>query len=106
MKNYEVLTVFKASLDADEIDKNLSKIEENVNKFEGKIVKVEKIGRKKLAYDIQKFSDGYFVNQIVALPAEKVKEFRRMLKLNDKKFILLYRIFPGYAEESQFRSVM
>lgn len=83
MKNYEVLTVFKASLDADEIDKNLSKIEENVNKFEGKIVKVEKIGRKKLAYDIQKFSDGYFVNQIVALPAEKVKEFRRMLKLND-----------------------
>ena len=83
MKSYEVLTVYKASLDAEEVDKNLAKIEETVAGYEGKIEKTDKMGRKKLAYEIEKFNDGYFVNQIITMPAEKVKEFRRLLKLNE-----------------------
>lgn len=83
MKSYEVFTVYKASLDADEVDKNLAKIEETVTEYKGKIEKTEKMGRKKLAYEIEKFNDGYFVNQIISLPADKVKDLRRMLKLNE-----------------------
>ena len=83
MKSYEVFTVYKASLDADEVDKNLAKIEETVTGFEGKVEKTDKMGRKKLAYEIEKFNDGYFVNQIISLPADKVKDLRRMLKLNE-----------------------
>jgi small subunit ribosomal protein S6 len=83
LKSYEVLTVYKASLDADEVDKHLAKIEETVTSFEGKVEKTEKMGRKRLAYEINKFNDGYFVTQIVTMPADKVKEFRRMLRLNE-----------------------
>lgn len=83
MKSYEVFTVYKASLDAEEVDKNLAKIEETVTGFEGKVEKTDKMGRKKLAYEIEKFNDGYFVNQIISLPADKVKDLRRMLKLNE-----------------------
>lgn len=83
MKSYEVFTVYKASLDADEVDKNLAKIEETVTGFEGKVEKTDKMGRKKLAYEIEKFNDGYFVNQIISIPADKVKDLRRMLKLNE-----------------------
>lgn len=83
MKSYEVFTVYKASLDAEEVDKNLAKIEETVTGFEGKVEKTDKMGRKKLAYEIEKFNDGYFVNQLISLPADKVKDLRRMLKLNE-----------------------
>ncbi len=83
MKNYELLTVFKPNLDAEEVDKILSKIEETVVSYKGKIVSADKIGRKKLAYDIQKFRDGFFVTQILSIPAEKVVDFKRVLKLND-----------------------
>lgn len=83
MKTYELLAIFKPNLDADEVDKNLSKIEETIVSYKGKITSVDKIGRKKLSYDIQKFRDGFFVSEILTLPADKVAEFKRQLKLND-----------------------
>jgi len=83
LKSYEILTVYKASLDSEEIDANLAKIEETVASYSGKVDKTEKMGRKKLAYEIQKYTDGYFVSQIISMPADKVKEFRRYLKLNE-----------------------
>lgn len=83
MKNYELLTIFKPNLDAEEIDKNLTKLEETINNFKGKILSSDKIGRKRLAYDVQKFRDGFFVSQMLTLPAEKITEFKRQLKLND-----------------------
>lgn len=83
MKTYELLTVFKPNLDAEEVDKQLSALNELIVGFEGKIESTEKTGRKKLAYDIQNFRDGFFVTLNVALPADKVAELKRQLKLND-----------------------
>lgn len=83
MKNYELLTVFKPNLDAEEVDKNLSKLEETISGYKGKVVSTDKIGRKKLAYDIQNFRDGFFVTQIISVPADKIVDFKRQLKLND-----------------------
>jgi small subunit ribosomal protein S6 len=41
------------------------------------------MGRKKLAYDLQGYRDGYFTTMVVSLPAESIVEFKRNLKLND-----------------------
>lgn len=83
MKNYELLMVFKPNLDLDEVDKNLTKIEETIVSYKGKILSTDKIGRKKLAFEVQKFRDGFFVTQQLSLPAEKVVDLKRQLKLND-----------------------
>lgn len=83
MKNYELLAIFKPNLDADEIDKNLTKLEETLKNYKGSVVSTDKVGRKKLAYDVQKFRDGFFVSQILSIPEEKVADFKRQLKLND-----------------------
>ncbi len=83
MKNYDLLTIFKPNLDTEEVDKLIAKIEENVTSFGGKVESTDKIGRKKLAYDIQNFRDGFFFSAIISLPADKVAEFRRQLRLND-----------------------
>ena len=83
MKNYELLAIFKPNLDAEEVDKAIAKIDEVIVGFGGKVESSDKIGRKKLAYDIQNFRDGFFYTSILSLPADKVAEFKRQLRLSD-----------------------
>ncbi len=83
MKTYELLTVFKPNLDAEEVDKLIAKLGENIAAFSGKVESTDKTGRKKLAYDIENFRDGFFATTTLTLPADKVAEFKRQLKLND-----------------------
>ena len=83
MKNYELLTIFKPNLDAEEVDKHIAKINETIKDFGGNVESSDKIGRKRLAYDIQNFRDGFFYSAILSLPADKVAEFKRQLRLND-----------------------
>lgn len=83
MKNYELLTVFKPNLDAEEVDKLIAKLNETIVEFGGKVNSTDKIGRKKLAYDIQNFRDGFFVVLNLSLPSDKIAEFKRQLRLSD-----------------------
>ena len=83
MKNYELMVIFKPNLDAEEVDKAIEKLESTVNEFSGSVVSTEKSGRKKVAYDIQNFRDGFFSTLVLALPADKVAEFKRQLRLTD-----------------------
>jgi len=83
MKNYELLAVFKPSLDSEELDKIVDKISEEVKSYNGSVSSVDKMGRKKLAYDVQGYRDGYFTTMIVSIPGESVVDFKRSLKLNE-----------------------
>lgn len=83
MKNYELLTIFKPNLDAEEVDKAIEKINAIVVEFGGSVASVDKAGRKKLAYEVQNFRDGFFTTSILSMPADKVAEFKRQLRLND-----------------------
>ena len=70
-------------MDAEEVEKAVETLNKVVVDFGGKIESTDKTGRKKLAYEIENFRDGFFVTTEWSLPAEKVAEFRRQLKLND-----------------------
>lgn len=83
MKTYELLAIFKPNLDSEEADKMISKISDNISEFGGNVESVDKIGRKKLAFDVQGFRDGFFSSFVLTLPADKVAEFKRQLRLND-----------------------
>ena len=83
MRKYELMSIFKPNLDAEEVDKLVEKINSTITDFGGSVENVDKAGRKKLAYDIQNFRDGYFTTTILTLPADKVAEFKRQLRLND-----------------------
>ncbi len=97
MKNYELLAIFKPNLDAEEVDKAIEKINSTIVEFGGSIVSTDKAGRKKLAYEIQNFRDGFFTTTILALPGDKVAEFKRQLRLNDS---VLRTMFMEVAEKA------
>lgn len=90
MKNYELLMIFKPNLDAEEVEKSLSKLDTLISGFKGKVLDTDKIGRKKLAYDIQKFRDGFFVSQILSIPADKIAELKKQLKLSDNVLRIMF----------------
>ena len=89
MKKYDLFTIIKPNLDNDEADKVVVKVEEIVKSLGGDVAGCDKIGRKKLAYDVAGFSDGFMVNQVVSVPADKIVELKRQLKLNDSIIRLL-----------------
>lgn len=95
MNKYELLTIFKPNMDAEEVDKAVEAMNKIVTGFGGKVDSVDKTGRKKLAYDISKFRDGFFVTTVLSLPSDKVAEFRRQLRLSDN---ILRTMFLEVAE--------
>lgn len=97
MKKYELMSVFKPNLDSEEVDKIIEKINSIIKEFGGNVESVDKAGRKKLAYDIQNFRDGYFATTILSLPADKVAEFKRQLRLNDN---ILRTMFMEVSEKA------
>ncbi|MBQ3819693.1 30S ribosomal protein S6 [bacterium] len=83
MKTYELLAVFKPNADTEDVEKALDALSKTVKSLKGSVKSVEKTGRKKLAYDVQGFRDGFFTTSLIELPESSVAEFRRQLRLND-----------------------
>jgi len=83
LKNYELLSIIKPNFDSEEVDKIIAQLEEYVTNLGGKITNNDKIGRKKLAYDIDNYRDGFYVVSKIELAPENVKALKRNLKLND-----------------------
>ena len=83
MRTYELLSIIKPNIDSEEFDKIVAKIEENIVALEGKVLSTDKMGRKKLSYDIKDFRDGYFVVHNFELEPNQVEKFNRQLRLNE-----------------------
>jgi len=92
MKKYDLFTIIKPNLDNDEADKVVARVEEIVKTLGGDVVECEKMGRKKLAFEVAGFTDGFVVNQVVTVPADKIVELKRQLKLNDSVIRVMFTV--------------
>lgn len=101
MNTYEALIIFKPILDVENVDAILNQFQKNVVEAnQGKIVDIDRIGRKRLAYEIKKFKDGFLTLYILELPPEKVTDFKRACQLNDDVLrITLVRRDPRHIKE-------
>jgi len=80
---YELFTIIKPNLDNEEADKIITKLEDAIKALGGSVDHCDKMGRKKLAYEVAGFQDGFMVNQIITITGDKVAELKRQLRLND-----------------------
>ena len=92
MKKYDLFTIIKPNLDNEEADKVVARVEEIVKTLGGDVVECDKMGRKKLAFEVAGFTDGFVVNQVVTVPAEKITELKRQLKLNDSVIRVMFTV--------------
>ena len=99
MKQYELLVVYKPNTDAEEIDKLVAKLTSDIEALQGSVSSVDKMGRKKLAYEINNFRDGFFANFILSLDESKVADLKRQLKLNDNILRTMFMTCEKVAQE-------
>jgi len=83
MRIYENLFIVKPDATEEEIDHLVDQMSKNVTAAGGTIDKVDKWGKRRLAYRIEKHREGsYVLMQFTAEPAT-VKEFERRLRVQD-----------------------
>jgi len=83
MNTYEAFVILKPILDVDNSDSILKVIEDAVDSLGGKVVKKDKLGRKRLAYEINKFKDGFITTYLFNLPPTAITSFKRTCQLNE-----------------------
>jgi small subunit ribosomal protein S6 len=67
----------------DEIDKINTQIESIVTTGGGTVAKVEKMGKRRLAYPVDKFRDGFYVLLTILATGDIIKETERRLRVLD-----------------------
>jgi small subunit ribosomal protein S6 len=83
MHKYEVIFIVKPAED-EAIDAVLAKFENLIKNNGGNIDKVDRWGKKRLAYEIKDFNDGiYFVVYFTSEP-KVVNELDRVMKITDE----------------------
>ena len=91
MRIYEMLFIIRPDVPEEEIDGIVEPLKSVVTAVGGAIDKVDKWGKRRLAYRVQKYREGYYV--LLQLSTEKavelVKEVERRLRVSDTviKFI-------------------
>jgi small subunit ribosomal protein S6 len=75
--------IIKPTLDEDSIDAVAKKIDDQIAGIQGTVEKSEKRGRKRLAYEVKDFKDGFYVLTTFQADPSQITELERLLKLND-----------------------
>ncbi len=82
-RHYESTFIVSASLEDPQIDAVIAKVQELITKNGGEINAVNKWGRKRLAYPIQKKNNGFYTNIEFAGPGNIVEKLERHYHLEE-----------------------
>ena len=81
--HYESVVIINAALEDEHIDSLISRIEEFITTNGGNISEIEKWGRKRLAYPIQKSKSGYYAIFRFSSPRELIAKVERTYRLDE-----------------------
>jgi len=106
---YESAVMINAALDDDQIEVEVSRLQENIINFGGEIIEVEKVGRKRLAYIVNKSKIGYYAIFRFNAPSNLVTKLERSYSLNDNVLrfltILLDQDALEYFEKNKVAAI-
>src|SRR5215468_10689546 len=83
MRSYEIMFIVNPNVPEEEIDKINSQLEGIITSGGGTVGKIEKMGKRRLAYDVDKHREGYYVLFVIAANGDIIKESERRLRVID-----------------------
>jgi small subunit ribosomal protein S6 len=83
VNTYEALLIFKPSAESDNMDALVRGVENQLRNLKGKILRVDKVGRKRLAYELKKNKDAFVAIMTFQLEPKAIMEFRKACQLNE-----------------------
>jgi small subunit ribosomal protein S6 len=88
-RSYEIMFIVRPDIEEAEIEKIVETFTGYITQGGGAVKQVEKMGRRRLAYTVRRFNDGFYVLLIVDAPASLIHEIERRLRVSEQviKFI-------------------
>ncbi len=88
-RTYEVMFIVRPDVEEADLDKLVEGFTTIITNGGGEVTAVEKMGRRRLAYTVKKFNDGFYVLLTVAAAGSLVTEIERRLRVSEPviKFI-------------------
>jgi small subunit ribosomal protein S6 len=84
LRPYEVMVIFEASLEEDDIRAGIDRVTELITAKGGNPGRVDRWGRRRFAYELNHRTEGYYVLIEAMAPPEAVADLDRMLRLQDQ----------------------
>jgi small subunit ribosomal protein S6 len=82
--DYEVTYILRPNLEEAEADERATALAEDVKTRGGELVgELEKMGKRRLAYEIDDVREGYYVVMKFRSEPDQAKELERRMRLND-----------------------
>jgi len=93
LKEYELLYIVRPNLDEEGVDRVVTAVEEYLKGLGGVIESTEKKGRRRLAYEVKKMRDGYYVLTYMKAKPDSVTTLKRWLTLSEDviRFIIVVK---------------
>lgn len=82
MRKYEVMYILRPDLEQDAIQAAVEKFR-GIIADGGEITELQEMGKRRLAYEIDKFRDGYYVLVNFQATPAVVEELERVMKISD-----------------------
>ena len=90
MNKYESVIIINPSADEDKVKSLIDKFSDLINK-QGKVTKVDNMGKRKLAYEVKKNKEGIYVVFYFEAEPSLIAELERNYRITDEviKFIVV-----------------
>jgi small subunit ribosomal protein S6 len=82
-RTYEIMFIVRPDVEEADMDKLIETFSGYVTTGGGSITSTEKMGRRRLAYTVKKFNDGFYVLLVVEAPASLISEIERRLRVSE-----------------------
>jgi small subunit ribosomal protein S6 len=83
VRNYEAMYILKTDLEEEAINTVIARFEDVVKNNNGEVVKTDRWGKRRLAYEVDGKSDGFYVLMTFKSEKEATQELERLLRLSD-----------------------
>ena len=105
MRNYEIMFIVNPNSTEEEIDKINTQLEGVITAGGGRIDKIEKMGKRRLAYEVDRFREGFYMLFAIGANGDIIKECERRLRVIDAviKYITV-RVDDEVRRQEKIRS--
>ena len=88
-RTYEIMFIVRPDVEEADLDKLIEGFQKNVTDGGGEVRSTEKMGRRRLAYTVRKFNDGFYVLLTILAEGSLITEIERRLRVSEQviKFI-------------------
>ncbi|WP_240376305.1 30S ribosomal protein S6 [Bacillus piscicola] len=83
MRNYEIIYIIAPSVDENGVKEKIERYNNVLTTNGAEIEKVEEMGKRRLAYEINDLNDGYYVLVHTKAEPAATQEFDRLIKIDD-----------------------